>query len=82
MGWRRRTLAAGLASFLASFTGPEGPVDRRVSMIVQCVRALTRLWYASRGLVGEVPFGCVKSPLSTPLFNALLNIESNCASEL
>lgn len=61
--------SAGLGSFFASLTGPEGP-GRHGQFVV------------SSKQVETIPLGCWKSPFSTPDFKALLNRESNCVSEV
>ena len=63
--------AAGFASFFASLTGPEGP-EKDESAYEDPPK--------QHGI--DLPFGWEKSPLSTPLFSALLNRESNCVSEV
>lgn len=69
-------LAVGLASFLASFTGPEGPIARRQTRAIHVQRTKKHTPKV------DSPLGCVKSPASTPVRRARLNCESKALDEV
>ena len=75
-------VAGGLASFFASLTGPDGPNMIRVRLEANEGQMIGNMTVGAHmcgreGLPGDIPLGWVKSPFSTPVLRALLNMESN-----